>query len=83
MDWEFGVSRYKLLYLEWLSNEVLLYSTGNYIQSLEIMMEDNIRKRNVCVCIYIHECVYIFVTLLYRRNWHNIVNQTWSNKKNK
>ena len=31
--WEFGVSRCKLLHLEWLSNKVLLYSTGNYIQS--------------------------------------------------
>ena len=33
MDGEFGVSRCKLLRLEWLSNEVPLYSTGNYIQS--------------------------------------------------
>jgi len=33
MDWEFGVSRYKLLHLEWISNEILLYSTGNYIKS--------------------------------------------------
>ena len=31
---KFGVSRCKLLYLEWISNEVLLYSTGNYVQSL-------------------------------------------------
>ena len=31
MDWEFGVSRCKLLYLEWISNEILLYSTGNYV----------------------------------------------------
>ena len=31
-DWEFGVSRYKLLYREWINNKVLLYSTGNYIQ---------------------------------------------------
>ena len=30
--------RSKLLYLEWVSNEVLLYSTGNYIQSLAIEM---------------------------------------------
>ena len=30
IDWEFGVSRCKLLHLEWLSNEFLLYSTGNY-----------------------------------------------------
>ena len=34
MDWEFEISRCKLLYLEWISNEVLLYSTGIYIQSL-------------------------------------------------
>ena len=34
MDWESGVGRCKLLHLEWISNEILLYSTGNYIQSL-------------------------------------------------
>ena len=34
MDGEFGVGRCKLLHLEWISNEVLLYSTGNSIQSL-------------------------------------------------
>ena len=32
MDKEFGVSRCKLWHLEWVSNEVLLYSTGDYIQ---------------------------------------------------
>ena len=32
MDWEFGISRCKLLYIEWTNNKVLLYSTGNYIQ---------------------------------------------------
>ena len=31
MDWEFGVNKYKLLPLEWISNETLLYSTGNYV----------------------------------------------------
>ena len=31
MDWEFGVSRCKLLHLEWIINEILLYSSGNYI----------------------------------------------------
>ena len=36
MDGEFGVSRCKLLHLEWVRNEVLLYSTGNYVQSLQI-----------------------------------------------
>ena len=32
IDWEFEISRCKLLYTEWVNNKVLLYSTGNYIQ---------------------------------------------------
>ena len=44
MDWEFGVSRSKLLHLESISNELLLYSAGNYIQSLVIKHEGNMRK---------------------------------------
>ena len=31
MDWELGVKRCKLLPLEWISNEILLCSTGNYV----------------------------------------------------
>ena len=31
-DWEFGISRHKLLYIGWINNKVLLYSRGNYIQ---------------------------------------------------
>ena len=33
-DWEFGISKCTLLHLEWVSHEVLLHSTSNYIQSL-------------------------------------------------
>ena len=36
VDWEFGVSRCKLLHLGQVSNEVLLYSAGNYTQSLRM-----------------------------------------------
>ena len=32
MQWEIGVSRWKLLYTGWINNKVLLYSTENYIQ---------------------------------------------------
>ena len=32
MDWEFGISRCKLLYIGWINSKVLLYSTGNYVQ---------------------------------------------------
>ena len=46
MDWEFGVNRCKSLHLEWISNEILLYSPENYIWSL-MMEHDNVRKRNV------------------------------------
>ena len=31
VDWESGVNRCKLLHLEWISNEILLHSTENYI----------------------------------------------------
>ena len=32
----FGISRYKLLSTKYINSKVLLYSTGNYIQSLVI-----------------------------------------------
>ena len=32
MDWKLGVGKCKLLHLEWKSNKVLMYSTGNYIE---------------------------------------------------
>ena len=71
MDWEFGVSRCKLLDLEWI-NKVLLYSTGNYIQYPGI---DHERKG------YFKKCVYMcnWVTLLCSRDWHNIVNYSLEN----
>ena len=31
MDWESGVNSCRLLPLEWISNDILLYSTGNYV----------------------------------------------------
>ena len=50
-DWEFGVSRCKLLHLKWLSNEVLLYSTENSIQSLVIEHDKReYEKKNVYIC---------------------------------
>ena len=44
-DWEFGISRGKLLYIGWINNKVLLYSTGNYIQyPVTTIMEENMKK---------------------------------------
>ena len=31
-EWEFGISRHKLLYRGWINKKVLLYGTGNYVQ---------------------------------------------------
>ena len=36
IDRELAVERHKLLHLEWIGNEILLYSTGSYIESLGI-----------------------------------------------
>ena len=54
MDWEFGVNRCRLLPLQWISNEILLYSTGNYIWSL-VMEHDGgkYEKKNIHVCVYL------------------------------
>ena len=47
-DGEFGVSQCELLHLGCISNEVLPYSTGKYIQSLGV--KDSVRKR-MYICI--------------------------------
>ena len=51
MDWEFGISSCKRLYIEWINNKVLLYSTGNYIQYPVI--NHNGKE-------YEKECVYMY-----------------------
>ena len=32
INWEFGINRYKILYIKYITNKVLLYSPGNCIQ---------------------------------------------------
>ena len=60
-EWE-GVGRCKLLHLEWISNGVLLYRTGNYIQSLGIDGDGRYYdKKNVYHSIYIYVCVCVCV----------------------
>ena len=39
MDWEFGVSRCKLVYIGWINNKVLLYSTRKYVKYPVTKME--------------------------------------------
>ena len=49
-DWEFGISRHKLLCITWINNKVLLCSAGNYI--IYAMIIHNGKD-------YEKECVYI------------------------
>ena len=63
MDWESGVGRCRLLHLEWINNEVLMYSTGNYTQYPVIS-----HSERACIV----QCMCI-TELLYSRGWHNIV----------
>ena len=52
MEWEFGISRCKLLYTEWIDNKVPWYSTGNYIQYPVINHNGKeYEKKNVYLCI--------------------------------
>ena len=64
------ISRCKLLYTGWINSKILLCSAGNYIQ-------DPVIKYNGKECL----SVYNQVTLLCNRDWYNIVNQPYSNKK--
>ena len=44
MDWEFGVSRCRLLHMEGINNKVLLHSIVNYMQSPEINYNEKYEK---------------------------------------
>ena len=60
MDWEFGISRCKLLCIGWRNN--LLYITGNYTQYPVINNNENVIEKRIYI--YIKEAVI----LLYSRN---------------
>ena len=48
VDGEFGVSRCKLLYIEWIYSKVLLYNTGTHAISIS------------CESEYKKECIYVY-----------------------
>ena len=58
MDWEFGISRSKPLYIEWMNNKVLLYSTGNYIQYPVINFNGKEKEKQISASIklWFHSC---------------------------
>ena len=57
LDWDFGIGKCKL-HLESVKSEVLMYSTGKYIQSPGINCSGKeYKKEYICVCV----CVWITV----------------------
>ena len=58
--WGFGIGIWTLLYMKWIVNGDLQYSTGNCTQYS--LCEKNLKKNG-------YDCV----TLLYSRNYHNVV----------
>ena len=62
MESEFGVSRCKLLYIEWINTKVLLHSTAKYIQHPVIN-----HNGKVYICIHICEslCYTAEINTLY------------------
>ena len=72
MAWEFGVSRRQLLHTERINNQVLLHSAGNCLQHSITNHNGKTMKKHACLCNW--------VTLLYRRFYHSIVNQLYFDK---
>ena len=68
MEWEVGVSRYKLLYIEGINNKVLLY-----IKVLWYIIQYPVINHNGKEHVKEYISMDNRVTLLYRRNQHNIV----------
>ena len=58
MEQEFEVSRYELLYIEWVNSKVLLHSTDNYIQYSVTKSNGKNMKNNYIYIIYI---IYIYI----------------------
>ena len=48
-DWEFGISRYKLVYIGLINHKIVVYSTGNYIPYPVINIMEKNMKKNIYV----------------------------------
>ena len=84
-----GINRCKVLYIGWINHKVLLYNTGHYIQYC-VLSHNREEYIYIYIYIYTHTHTFFFIlhciiythTLLYRRNYHNLVNQLYFNKIN-
>ena len=64
LNWEFGISRCKLVYRKQINSKVLLYSTGNYIQYPVINHNGKeYEKEHIYICIT--ELLYCIAVIQY------------------
>ena len=70
MDGEFGISRYKLLHIEWRNSKVLLLR--NYIQYPVINYNGKeYEKEYICLCVCVCVCVYLsHFAIEQKLTWH-------------
>ena len=61
-DWEFGVSRRKLVYVGWIHNKALLCGTGNYIQYPGIN-HDAKEDEKECICVTESLCCTVEINI--------------------
>ena len=73
MNWEVGTNGYTLLYIKYITNENLLYTTGSSTQrSVVTKWEGNPKERRyMCV----HVCVYTQIQIAYSL-FHTAENNT-------
>ena len=72
MEWEVGVSRCKLLHIEWINNKVLPYSTESYIQYPMINhdgKEYSLKKKKVYICITESLCCTAVINITLQNNY--------------
>ena len=79
MDWEFGVGRRKQLHLEWINNKVILYSTGNYIQSSGINPKGKqYFKRLLCCTADVGTTLQIYYASIKKKKINKDSGDVWS-----
>ena len=75
MEWGFGIGKFTLRYVKWLAIRDLLYSPENSTRYSVIIYIVK-RSEREWLCVY----MYNWITLLYSRNYHNLVNQIYINQ---
>ena len=72
MDWEIEISRYKLIYIRWTNNKVLLYSTGNYIRYPVMNNNGKEYERKKIWKEYVHIYIHIYSIVIHLYTYMHI-----------